>query len=248
VVEVGVLELVLVRHGESMGNVAAERAHAEGLDQIEIDVPDADVELSALGVEQARSLGQALGALPEDTRPAVVWSSSYVRAQQTARLALQAASLDLPVRVDERLRDRELGVLDRLTWRGVQARHPEQAELRDWLGKFYHRPPGGESWADVALRLRSVLADHDRLAAGRRVLVVCHDAVVMLARYVCEQLTVDEVLEAESEPVRNVSITRLVRDRDDPHGGTWRLTAFNDVSHLDDEPVPATQHPGRRDS
>lgn len=244
----GVVELVLVRHGESLGNVAAERAHTERLDQIEIDARDADVELSALGAEQARSLGRALGALAADARPDVVWSSSYVRARQTARLALQAAGLDLPVRVDERLRDRELGVLDRLTWQGVLARHPEEAELRDRLGKFYHRPPGGESWADVALRLRSVLADLDRLAGGRRVLVVCHDAVVMLIRYVCEQLSEDEVLEAESEPVRNVSITRLVRDRGDPDGAAWRLTAFNDVSHLEDEPVRATQHPGRRDS
>src|SRR5688572_31393696 len=32
-----------------------------------------------------------------------------------------------------------------------------QAEFRRLLGKFYHRPPGGESWCDVILRLRSAL-------------------------------------------------------------------------------------------
>jgi hypothetical protein len=31
--------------------------------------------------------------------------------------------------------------------------HPEQAEMRTRLGKFYHRPPSGESWCDVILRL-----------------------------------------------------------------------------------------------
>jgi broad specificity phosphatase PhoE len=240
---VGARELILVRHGESQGNVAAADAHDKDLEAIEIDERDADVELSGGGRDQARALGLALAASADDERPDVVWCSPYVRALQTARIALEAADLELPVRVDERLRDRELGVLDRLTFTGVQARHPEEAELRKRLGKFYHRPSGGESWADVALRLRSVLADLDRAEDGRRVLVVCHDAVVMLIRYVCEQMTEAQILETESEPVRNVSITRLSRAAD---VAPWELTGFNDVSHLDKEPTPVTQHPGLR--
>jgi len=87
---------------------------------------------------------------------------------------------------------------------------------------------------DVALRLRSVLTDLDRAEDGRRVLVVCHDAVVMLIRYVCEQMTEAQILETESEPVRNVSITRLSRASD---AAPWELTGFNDVSHLEEEPT-----------
>lgn len=241
----GVRELILVRHGESEGNVAAAEAYTQGLEAIEIDERDADVELSSAGRDQARALGVALATSPDDERPDVVWCSPYVRALQTARIALEAADLELSVRVDERLRDRELGVLDRLTFTGVQARHPEEAELRKRLGKFYHRPSGGESWADVALRLRSVLTDLDRAEDGRRVLVVCHDAVVMLIRYVCEQMTEAQILETEAEPVRNVSITRLSRASD---AAPWELTGFNDVSHLEEEPAPATQHPGLRRS
>jgi 2,3-bisphosphoglycerate-dependent phosphoglycerate mutase len=242
---VGVRELILVRHGESQGNVAAAAAYADGLEVIEVDERDADVELSATGADQAKALGDALSGMSGDERPDVVWCSPYVRALQTARIGLETAGLDLSIRVDERLRDRELGVLDRLTFRGVQARHPEEAELRKRLGKFYHRPSGGESWADVALRLRSVLADLDRVEDGRRVLVVCHDAVVMLIRYICEQMSEAEVLDTESEPVLNVSITRLAQD---PDGRSWVLTGFNDVSHLHDEPTPVTQHPGQRDA
>ena len=241
----GARELILVRHGESQGNVAAAAAYEQRLEAIEIDERDADVELSSAGREQAGALGLALAASADDERPQVVWCSPYVRALQTARIALEAADLDLSVRVDERLRDRELGILDRLTFTGVQARHPEEAELRKRLGKFYHRPSGGESWADVALRLRSVLADLDRAEDGRRVLVVCHDAVVMLIRYVCEQMTEAQILETESEPVRNVSITRLRRASD---ATPWELIGFNDVSHLEVEPAPVTQHPGLRDT
>ncbi len=49
----------------------------------------------------------------------LVWSSPYRRAVQTAEIALQASGASLPVRLDERLRDRELGILDLLTWLGV---------------------------------------------------------------------------------------------------------------------------------
>ena len=45
-----------------------------------------------------------------------------------------------------------------MTRSGIREQYPEEAQRRDLLGKFYYRPPGGESWADVALRVRSLLA------------------------------------------------------------------------------------------
>ncbi len=41
--------------------------------------------------------------------------------------------------IDERLREREFGILDQLTTMGVRELFPEQAEFRRRLGKFYHR-------------------------------------------------------------------------------------------------------------
>jgi broad specificity phosphatase PhoE len=239
----GVVELLLVRHGESVGNVAAASASESGADTIDVEMRDADVPLSQTGVEQAHALGAGLARLAEEHRPDAVWCSPYRRAEDTARLALEAAGLSLPLRVDERLRDRDLGVLDLLTTQGVAARFPEEAARRRWLGKFYHRPPGGESWADMALRIRTLLSDLDRLEEGRRVLLVCHDAVVMTVRYVCEQLTESQVLEiASDDPVRNVSLTRLRRDPDD--AVSWTLDTYNDVRHLEERDVEVTRSPG----
>ncbi|WP_243738396.1 histidine phosphatase family protein [Cellulomonas shaoxiangyii] len=236
--------LVLVRHGESVGNLAAARAEQAGAEVVEIDTRDADTLLSDRGLEQARALGVWLGGLPADERPEVVWCSPYVRTRQTAATALEAAGIDLPVVVDERLRDRELGVLDRLTRAGVEARHPGEAERRRLLGKMYHRPPGGESWADVALRLRSLLRDLAEREDGRRVLVVAHDAVVMLLRYVLEGMDEDELMAIIRErSVRNASVTRL--DRVD---GAWLLTAFDEVGHLAALDAPVTEHEGTDDS
>lgn len=229
----GATTLLLVRHGESQANLAAAAADAAGAEVIDAPARDPDVLLSNLGADQAAALGRWLRRLPAAERPQSVWSSPYARAVQTAQIALGAAGLALPIHVDERLRDRELGVLDALTSHGVEVRMPVEAQRRRWVGKFYYRPPGGESWADVALRMRSLLDDLARVEAGRRVLVACHDAVVMVARYVCEQLSEAEVLDANrTTPVRNASVTRLVQPTP---GGAWTLRDFNRADHLEDD-------------
>jgi broad specificity phosphatase PhoE len=231
-------ELLLVRHGESEANVAAAEAYASGALRIAVPARDADVELSPTGVAQATALGRRLGELPAAEAPQAVWVSTYRRARSTAEHALAAAGLDLPTTVDERPRDRELGILDTLTWHGVEELHPEEAERRRFLGKYYHRPPGGESWVDVAQRLRSALRDVED-AGVERVLVVSHDAVVMLIRSVLEGIQEAELLElSRTDPVRNASITRLVRV-----GGEWVAERVNDISHLEGR-APSTEHGG----
>jgi broad specificity phosphatase PhoE len=216
----------MARHGESTGNVAWQVAAAEGLERADISLRDPDVPLSALGRRQATALGRRLAALPPDDRPTAVLSSPYVRAAETARIAV--AEIGTPeIRYDERLRDRETGVLFPLTARGIEKRFPEEMEHRRLLGKFYYRPPGGESWADVVLRLRSVLSDIERDHPGGRVLVVAHDALVVLTRYIVEELSEHEVLEIERTLVENASITQWARD-----GDRLRLVGFNATDHL----------------
>ncbi|NHT19370.1 histidine phosphatase family protein [Cellulomonas sp. IC4_254] len=233
--------LVLVRHGESEGNVAATRAERAGAETVGVPWRDADTPLSATGEEQARALGAHLATLPPDEAPEVLWCSPYVRARRTAELALDKAGLPLRTVVDERLRDRELGILDGLTSHGVDARFPDEAARRDRLGKMYFRPPGGESWSDVALRLRSLVGDIERREEGRRVLVVCHDAVIWLLRYVCEGLTEDQLMAQVAEhSVRNASVTVLAGG---PDG--WRAEVVDDVAHLAGAEV--TEHPGQGD-
>lgn len=233
--------LVLVRHGESEGNVAATSAERAGDETVGVPWRDADTPLSATGEEQARALGAHLGTLPPHEAPEVVWCSPYVRARRTAELALDKAGLPLRTVVDERLRDRELGILDGLTSHGVDARFPDEAARRDRLGKMYFRPPGGESWADVALRLRSVVGDIERREDGRRVLVVCHDAVIWLLRYVCEGMTEEALMDQVARrSVRNASVTVLVGGP-----GGWRAEVVDDVAHLAGAEV--TEHPGQGD-
>lgn len=235
--------LILVRHGESAGNVARDAAEAEGDHYIDIDERDMDVDLSPLGERQAAALGRWLGG-QGDEAPTIAVSSPYVRARRTAALAVEAAGLDLELLLDERLREREFGVLDGLTLRGIAHHHPEQAAARRRLDKFYHRPPGGESWCDVGLRVRSFLDSVSREHAGERVLVVAHQVVIHMFRYVLEHLTEQEILaESRAHELANCSVTTYLHDPDLGRNGGMALRRFNEPVPMEESGVEVTAEP-----
>ncbi len=148
--------------------------------------------------------------------------------------------------IDERLREKEFGVLDRLTKLGIEQRFPDQAALRARIGKFYFRPPGGESWCDVILRLRSVL---DTVSLhyshpGSRVLVVGHQVIVLCLRYLIEELTEDEILAIDrSGEVANCGVTSYTLDRSAAPGGKLRLDTYNFVAPLEKAGAQVTSRP-----
>ncbi|MET4571313.1 broad specificity phosphatase PhoE [Stenotrophomonas rhizophila] len=199
----------VVRHGQSAGNVARDHAEAEGITLIELEHRDADVPLSALGERQSAALANWVAKMPEADRPNVVLVSPYVRARQTAEAV--AAVLGHPssaLIVDERLREKEFGVLDRYTSSGIRATFPELAEQRKLVGKFYFRPPGGESWCDVILRLRGVIGDLQRSHVGANVMVVGHQVIVNCMRYLLEGLDERAILDIDREgDVPNCGVT-----------------------------------------
>ncbi len=233
--------LWVVRHGESAGNVARDAAEAEGHERLDLSHRDVDVPLSDLGRRQSEALGRWIADQPPEDQPTVLWTSPYVRAQQTADIALETAGLDLPRVVDERLREREFGVLDGLTRRGITAQFPEESERRAAIGKFYHRPPGGESWTDVLQRLRAVLDDIRLDAQGERVLVMGHQVVVLLTRYVLEGMDEKQVLalDAEAEVV-NCAVTTY---RYEKEAGRLVLDRYNEAAPLEEQDEQVTAEP-----
>jgi broad specificity phosphatase PhoE len=237
--------LWIVRHGESAGNVARDAAHATGAERIELSGRDVDIPLSPLGEDQARALGAWFASAAPDDRPDILLVSPYVRARQTLSLFYEhgGATGDEPVGIDERLREKEFGILDGLTTSGVASVYPDQAEFRRILGKFYHRPPGGESWCDVIFRLRSLMDTIALHYAGRRVMIVAHQVVVLCLRYVIENLTEDEILAIDREgDVANCSVTEYRFDPEGPQGGALELVRYNDL--IDQEgSAPVTTEP-----
>lgn len=239
--------LWLVRHGQSAGNVARASALAAGELRIGLDVRDVDVPLSELGERQARALGRWFADQPPGERPEIVLSSPYVRALETAR-AFCAEGGAMPGGrgpiVDERLREREFGILDRLTTAGIRELEPDQAEHRRLLGKFYHRPPGGESWADVILRLRSALDTIALHHADRRVLIVCHQVVLLCLRYILEELDEAGILAIDREgAVLNCGLCEYDFERDAEGGCVPVLRRYNFAAPMIDREAPVTAEP-----
>ncbi|QDZ06796.1 histidine phosphatase family protein [Sphingomonas panacisoli] len=233
--------LWIVRHGQSAGNVARDAADEAALDRIAIHGRDVDVALSALGKEQAAALGQWFAQSSD--QPDVVFASPYQRALQTASLVQHAGGMEqIPVVADERLREKEFGILDGYTLSGVRRHFPEQAEIRHVMGKFYHRPPGGESWCDVILRLRSLLDTVVLHHADRNVLIVGHQVVVLCLRYILEAMSERQILEIDAAgDVANCSVTHYRRD--DNTSDHLSLVRYNYVVPVEQVAVEVTRAP-----
>ena len=199
------------------------------------------------GIEQAQASGRWFAALPPDERPEFILSSPYVRARQTAEIICNEGALSGAAArtiVDERLREREFGIFDRLTTVGIRERFPDEAAHRRRLGKFYHRPPGGESWADVVLRLRSMLNTINLHYCDRRVLVVCHQVVVLCFRYILEELDEAAILAIDKQSdVLNCGIAAYDFEPDAKGICVPELSLWNHGASLEAEGAPKTSAP-----
>ncbi|MFC4128329.1 histidine phosphatase family protein [Nocardia rhizosphaerae] len=217
-----------VRHAQSVANAwyadpATEQRPMRGT--------DAEVELTEFGLWQAGCLGEWLAGLAGAQRPTLVVCSPYLRARVTWAVMAEAAATRnrhlRPIRtlVDERLRDREMGVFELHPYRAIRRRSPAEATRRQQVGNWVYRPPGGESLADVALRVRGFLDELDVVAAGEQVLVVSHDAVVLTMRYVLDGLGAP--VPDSVEPVPNASVSQWRRE-----GPRLALRVWGAVGHL----------------
>lgn len=201
--------LWVIRHGESIGNVA--RHEAEKYEALQIETPhrEPDVPLSELGKEQAKRLGKWFASQME--KPTIIYTSPYIRAMETTQILVESAGFshdEITIKLDERLRERELGVFDCLTKEGAMLKYPDLCDLRERWGKFYFRPPGGESWADVVLRLRSFIETDLSKLSGENILIVTHEVVIRCFRYILEHLNEPEILAIDAaSDVENGAIT-----------------------------------------
>jgi 2,3-bisphosphoglycerate-dependent phosphoglycerate mutase len=178
-----------------------------------------------LGRGQAARLAGRLTALKPDARPQVVMCSPYTRARQTAEIIVGALGDAVSLHEDDGLVDRRNGILSGLTPRAIRERHPDEQARRETLGPFAYQPPGGESLRDVATRLREVVIQSATAWSERRVLVVAHDAIVLMLRQILEGLSEADL--GRLGPVANASLTSWARE-----GTGWRLATWNETAHL----------------
>jgi broad specificity phosphatase PhoE len=223
--------LVIVRHGESQRNVRRAEAQREGSLEYHGDVRDMDVALTPRGLRQALETGKYLA---REFRFDRVFVSPYERTLQTATTFLKQFPYTVDLTVEERIREKEFGILDGLTGHGIRSKYPDEWRRREREGKYYYRPPGGESYPDVALRVHSLLGTLARDCRKQSVLVVCHSVVVLTFRRLLERLTEKTLLAIDRDPghdVCNCSVTWYAYDSGGGRRGRLVLREFNGVHY-----------------
>ena len=154
--------LIFIRHGETNWN-------AEGRLQGKQDIP-----INGRGRAQAVSAGKdALKYIKRHSIEDLHFIASPLnRTRETMELAREAMGLDpFAYETDPRLMELSFGQWEGLIWPEVQARDPWAAKAREG-DKWLFQPPGGESYAMLAERLRPWLA-----TITRDTLVVSHGGV-----------------------------------------------------------------------
>ncbi len=199
--------LVLLRHGETA--LTAQKRFS-GIHQ--------DVALSERGHQQA---AEAAAAVARRGIIEAIVSSPLTRSRETADRV--AASLGLPVEIDDDLRECDFGEWEGLTFAEVQGQWP--GELTAWLASTEVAPPKGESIAEVTAQVRRARDRLLRRHPARTVLVVSH--VTPIKQLVCLALDVEPaaVFRMELAPA-SISVVLWFAD------GNASLRLFNDTSHL----------------
>ncbi len=201
--------LILLRHGQSVGNV-------EGLHQGQSDFP-----LTPHGEEQARQLLQRWQT--EGQRFDRVVSSPLARARQTAEII--ASGLDTPLEMDPAWMERDNGLLSGL--------HPDKAKEITPRPPFIYlyQPIGqtGESQWELYLRAGQAIQNLLDRSPGRY-LVVSHGGILNMAMYAILGITPQANFVGPRFRFANTSFATLTYH---PAEHRWTLLGINDQAHLE---------------
>lgn len=197
---------VLVRHGQTA--LSAERRFAGR----------GDVPLTDLGRQQAAAAASRLAARGGID---LILTSPLGRARRTAEAA--GERLGAPIAVDDDLVETDFGSWEGMSFAEVAERWPQA--MTSWLASADVAPPGGESFAEVAVRVDAALDRLLRAHQGQTVVVVSH--VTPIKTIVCRALAAPAAsLFRMHLDVASISEADWFAD------GAALLRSLNDTAHL----------------
>ncbi len=212
--------LILVRHGESEGNVAVKASKKQGDDRHYTDEflgrHSSNWRLSNKGIRDAEAAGEWLRAnFPRFGR---YYTSEYLRARETAGLlGLEGANWMRELH----LRERDRGLLDVVSHSVLTTKFQEELK-RQGRSTLFWTPLAGESMADVCMRVYKILDTLHRECTDTDVIIVCHGEVMWAFRLCLERMPQERWLELdastdEADKIYNGQIIHWTRE--DPATG-----------------------------
>ena len=209
------MNLFLVRHGQSEGNLVRKKFEETNNESFFSDeflgLHESQYALTPLGIEQAIRAGEWFFKNNFTIFDRMLVSNN-VRAMQTA------SYLGLPYgewMIDFNLRERDGGLFNVITPSKRDKDYADQQKFND-SQPFLFRPPQGESLADVCCRDKIVLDTLARECDGKNVVIVCHGHVMRTFRILLERMSLrmaNEYLSTTEEwgRVPNCSIIHYTR-------------------------------------
>ena len=197
-------ELILIRHGETVWN-SQQRMQGHS-----------NSDLSEEGRAQIESLGQWMKNVSFDH----IYSSDSLRTRQTAEAITKSSGHTL--KIDQRLREKNLGVFEGLTTEEAKERHPEIFRLFKTAGSNYVIDEG-ESTQQLLDRALEFIEEIRLLQPDQRVVLVTHGGVV---RVLIKHTLGLSVGSPTRFLIKNTGLFRLVWNE------KWLVAQMGGVSHL----------------
>jgi len=191
--------LVLVRHGETVGN------------RDMIWSGSSETPLTEQGVQQAIEVGRELTDITFDR----VYSSPLSRALETCNYILAARPIYVgkPIHIRNEFIERSYGVLEGRDYKTTMAEFPRRKWL-EWERDYLIAPPGGESLSQVEERMSGILKAEvfPLMRAGKAVLIVAHTNVIKTIIGLCKGLDEDETCQLTIEHAIPYVINQIAID------------------------------------
>ena len=196
---------IVVRHGETQWNIQ-QRIQGHG-----------DSPLTARGEAQADAIAARLASEKFDA----LIASDLGRAMQTAqRIAARTGHAVIP---DARLRERNFGIGEGLTYAEIDERFPGAFSRTQEMDPDY-LVPGGETRRHFHHRVMQAFEALALEHYGKRIAVVAHGGVLAAIYRVVHDIP---VAQPHTIPIANASYNAITFQAD-----TWNLEAWDDVAHL----------------
>lgn len=198
-------EIILIRHGETEWN-SQQRMQGHS-----------NSDLSSVGQAQIQALGQWMKIVPFDH----IYSSDSLRAKQTAEAITQFSGHEL--KIDLRLREKNLGVFEGLTSEEARERHPEVFRLFKTAGSKYVIDEG-ESTQQLQDRALEIVDEIRIKHPEERLLLVTHGGFIRVVMKHSLGLSLETPTRFL---IRNTGVFRLVWE------DKWIVSQMGGVSHLE---------------
>jgi len=212
------IDLILIRHGESEGNLAQWRSkrgdEGDWTDTFK-ERHTSKYRLTDIGRTQAKIAGRWLKENVGDMFDRY-YCSEYTRAMETAALLELTGSKWIS---DFFLRERDKGVMSSKSSFERKRLFAEEIKRRE-LDSFYWAPAGGESIANSCLRVDRVLEQLRDSCSGFRVILVCHGNIMTAFRIRIERISQADFHERLQGPDNVIHHCQIIHySRRNPYSG-----------------------------